>query len=387
MVALAESENKRRMELWTRDKIDEGPGGSTGGPTDPVKLPVDMAGAAHTITVTPGPSPKVEMASTPGLVKAKAATALTNLRAQKPAPADLSARVTALEGISKQAEQLETLLATPGTGRPAIETAVKGMAASIRNYGATYNAKDIEDALADALLTPEQRTQLESVCANFAAQIKRKGEKARFLADPKLYIEGDRATRTNPRLTSGDLVEGVGADKVAAQAAGATVWRNAHLQFVDDSGADLGGSQAELDFLILGKGSVTEIVSAKINTEYVKPSQDRGHLSKFYLSDLAHLPTDATELAKVTSKFGDARAYRNATTVVIRYQDETGAVKNIPLAQFQANYPPSTTAVGVRGLVPQSEPGEKPPHPDSLTLDITRSDLIEIAIIEIKKRL
>src|SRR5262249_10326063 len=151
--------------------------------------------------------------------------------------------------------------------------------------------------------------ELESVCAQFARQIKGKnGEKARFLADPKLYIVGDKATNKQPNLQSGDLVEGVGADKVTAHAGGATVWRNPHLQFVDASGQDVSGKQAELDFLLLSPTGVQEIISAKMNADNVRPTKDRKNLSKFYLPEL-----DPLDLSVVASKFGSPSAYQGAT--------------------------------------------------------------------------
>jgi hypothetical protein len=73
--------------------------------------------------------------------------------------------------------------------------------------------------------------------------------------------------------------------------------------------------------------------------------------------------------------------------VELRYEDESGTQHSMSVAAFRAAHPASATTVGVRGLAPQSNPGDPPPPPAALLLDITRADLIDVAIIEIKKRL
>ena len=80
MVALAESENKRRMDLWTKDKVDEGPAGKSGddGPVT-ADASLSMSGEGHTLKGTANKSTiDVTMASVPRPFGEKLAAAIQN---------------------------------------------------------------------------------------------------------------------------------------------------------------------------------------------------------------------------------------------------------------------------------------------------------------------
>jgi hypothetical protein len=174
MVALAESENKRRLELWKEHKIDEGPGGAGTAKdplTNPVSVAVTMNGAAHTLVAKPGGTPSVDLHSRPGGVQSKAGTATQNLRKQSSPEAD--ARVAELGRISQQASQLETTLKTPGATTAAVESALKGLAGQISSYGSTHKASDLDEVSDVAEVPKALLIQERAVLTHPSEQLKK----------------------------------------------------------------------------------------------------------------------------------------------------------------------------------------------------------------------
>jgi len=125
-------------------------------------------------------------------------TATQGLRKQN--PSDLGARVSALEGISQQAGQLETLLKTPGTTKSVVETAAKGLTAPIHAYGSTYKAGDL-DEVSDVTEVPKSLAVPErAALGNPSEQLKK--EAADTQSGVVLYTAAD----TDPKHVTKSLL-------------------------------------------------------------------------------------------------------------------------------------------------------------------------------------
>jgi hypothetical protein len=143
MVALAESENKRRLELFKDKGIDEGPSDKSGSgasaePTtfDPVVAHGTMEGTAHTLTVS---KDQVILASAPAPLDVKVGTAKKNLKdvvAKMPSGSTKKADADKeLARINKNLDKIKTRIKNIAVGktdkRPAGHDPTKGGTANI----------------------------------------------------------------------------------------------------------------------------------------------------------------------------------------------------------------------------------------------------------------
>ena len=124
----------------------------------PVKRAVDMNGAAHTLIATPGPNPKIEMASLRAKVSQHVATALASTKdeAQRKALRDIGNKAAHIEQILRggqtksEARQLE----------PSLAGAMGELGALIFAYSQSYGVKDFQSVAAGRLT--ELKFALES---------------------------------------------------------------------------------------------------------------------------------------------------------------------------------------------------------------------------------
>ncbi len=208
------------------------------------------------------------------------------------------------------------------------------------------------------LFTPAELAEIANVGRRWAAQIKSKGEKAIYQADRVAYLTGAR-----PRVSVGELVEAAGIQEVAAYAPSLVVIRNPALQLVDASGANIGGRQAELDFLVLGTATGVDVVSAKFKPRQFRPAVDR-RLLNHYLA----MPLDAAGMiAYANTHFGINRAYANIASAKVVY-----AGGSQPLAGFRAANLSKVVVASVN-VVPLT-PG--PSSPTGIQMVATETDLI-----------
>jgi hypothetical protein len=222
------------------------------------------------------------------------------------------------------------------------------------------------------LFTREQLRQIKGVAARFGAQIRGKREQASFLAAPIPYLMG------NTKI--GDVVEAAGVDAVAKYADGCTVLRGVHLQFQDASGADIGGAQAELDYLILGTDHVKEIVSAKLNPAQVRPPTDKAALRHYQA-----IPLVSQQMFQYAIRyFGAASIYQRATGIAVSYVDG-GVPGRMSLAAFRTRYLAKTVVdkLVVKSLGPSPDgPGDAKPD---IPTGMTARELLDKLVEEIKK--
>jgi hypothetical protein len=222
---------------------------------------------------------------------------------------------------------------------------------------------------------------LDRLSTGFAKVIKSKGYQAKYQKDKIDYLKGN--------LDSGTIIEEVGTPKVVEHYAGQdrNIWKNVHLQVIDQNGKNIGGQQSEIDFMVFSPdGSLPpEIVSAKMNGRQVAPKTDLSNLENFY-------KLDTTNPSDIKAHFGNAPVYRNASGVNVKYTDvSTGEIKTMPLEEFRRMLPePHRLENGrydlrVKGLTPD----DRPPKPgiEHVKLGIDHQPLLDNVLDTIDKKI
>ncbi len=233
-------------------------------------------------------------------------------------------------------------------------------------------------------LDPEQEAKVEQIAKNWAATISKKNDQKLYNKDKIKYIKN--------KLKSGDLVEEVGSSRVQekfdASEAKVNVWSNMRLEFQDTNGNSVGGEQAELDFFIFKEGggdlpARAEVVSAKLDGQKVKPSQDRRLLSHYY--ELNITGTEQELIDDLKARFGGSPKYEQARRVVVRYVDNAdGSQGLLPLEEFRRRVPRplGNSNVTVYGIAPDDTIKGKQ---NFIPLGIDQKDLLD-GVIEIIDR-
>ncbi|MGW5931293.1 hypothetical protein ACWF2L_34420, partial [Streptomyces anulatus] len=140
------------------------------------------------------------------------------------------------------------------------------------------------------LFTEAELAELQIVADGYSKQIKQKGpeEISRFNADPRKYLlphpGPDPKKKGKTKVTVGSMVESAAAPglRELARTLGLTLLENLQLQFIDASGSNVGGAQNELDFALLGKNGIEEVISAKFAPGSFKMPRDKAILNHFY---------------------------------------------------------------------------------------------------------
>lgn len=118
----------------------------------PIEKPFSMNGVQHTLIVTPGSVPKLEMASKRDLLSNKIGRVISQLMRREPRPDE---QIGELKGIAQLAKHLQTKAKETRTDPktklnqvPGFDSDFNALVAAIQSYGQRYQAKDIEQALA-----------------------------------------------------------------------------------------------------------------------------------------------------------------------------------------------------------------------------------------------
>jgi hypothetical protein len=216
---------------------------------------------------------------------------------------------------------------------------------------------------------------LKKLAKRFSQQIKQKNDQTEFLADPQAYLIGSK-------VQIGDVVEVAGFHEVLKYT-NDTVLRNVYLQLVNHRGEKIGGSQAELDFVILGDVGVKEIVSAKLNPDRFLPNVDKANLRHYFAIPLH----DSIQIIKYAlANFGHVPKYNQIADVHVVY-NEGGTISSIPLQTFRSQYLSQVAVdeIMVKSLTP--EPETDTAASGDLTLKVTSRYLISRLAHEIKTAL
>ena len=221
------------------------------------------------------------------------------------------------------------------------------------------------------LFTPAELAELDKVAQQFAASIKGKGpaEVAAYKAGPEAYLA------TGSKVETGKMVEAAAAPALEelAKAAGCRLVRNPRLQWVNASGAVVGGAGPELDYLVVGPSGLVRVPSAKIAPPgKFKATKDRRSLRHF-----AGMPTDGPAVPPyLKANFGVNKLYDTVTSVKVVSSEGVEA-----LSGFRAKYF-SAVVVDTIEVVPVT-PG--PSDPKGLQLRATAPELIQKTVELMKK--
>ncbi len=141
---------KRGKKPAVKKRAEKGMGGKD---SDALKMPFSMAGEAHQLTLDPGPSAAIVMASDrPERLHQKIDRAIKKLGKQQPKPAE---RLAALRGLRDTAKKLEKAAAKPDADESKITSGTERLVGGIVGYAKKYDAKDIGDVLANEFPAPE----------------------------------------------------------------------------------------------------------------------------------------------------------------------------------------------------------------------------------------
>jgi hypothetical protein len=190
------------------------------------------------------------------------------------------------------------------------------------------------------LFTEEEQHELEKVANEYAKIIKSDHKEAAFHADPVGFltpIRGARGKGGKQNVPTGKMVEAAafpGLRKIA-QENGLVILDNMRLTFRTSSGKVVGGTQAELDFMVLGSRPneevvVREVLSAKLTPGSTKPKTDRRSLAHYFNAPTVPGPALVEYLH---NNFGINREYVNVTEIVV-----VSGRGEESLASFQAKY-------------------------------------------------
>jgi hypothetical protein len=221
------------------------------------------------------------------------------------------------------------------------------------------------------LLTLSELKELAKVAGEFAKVIKSKpGAKAKYLANKYDYL------RSGQNVKIGDTVEAAAMPplKDLANLEGLTLVINPALYFVDSSGGQIGGQIAEMDFLMVGDGSLVKVVSAKIAAGSFKPGQDRRLLRHF-----AEMPLSAPDIITyANTNFGVNKNYSQIDHAIVK--SNKGTEK---LASFRSKYLSKTVVDTVKVESVTPKPGVEPGY----QLRVDDEQLIDVVIRFIDKKL
>jgi|GEM_PF-6323194 len=227
----------------------------------------------------------------------------------------------------------------------------------------------------EPLFTNEQLRAIRQVARDFATLIRARRQQAEYRADKRAYLlNADRVTVGRPVEAAGEhVVANLAHDK------GLSVMRNVALQFYDSTGENIGGAQAEIDFLILGSNRVEEIISAKMNPAQLSVSRDRSNLGHY-----RSMPLSLQQMINyATRHFGSARLYARAVGARVTFSDY-GSPGSMPLSQFRSRYMAKTPVdtLSVKVLSPAQPGGGRTPD---VPLSMTAAELIQKLSEEIDK--
>jgi hypothetical protein len=315
---------------------------------------------------------------------------------------DPKARLTAAVG------EVQRLMDAPEATLDSVQSALPGIRGR-HQLTSLQLIKDEEDIFhAEAVINPreagrrgvaftsEQLRQIKALGQQWAAQIRARdaenvqkhvapagAEIRAYQADKRRYVvQGPQATTGVPagaRLESGLLVELLGIEVVKEHAQGLTVLRNVQMDLFDADGRQVASKQAEIDFLIVGKQGIVELVSAKLGgTGAVRRSgaSDRASLRAY-----SAMPVQRPGIGQYArANFRDREArYEDAVSVRVSFTTDGGGGP-LSLAEFRTRYVGKGVVdnVKVTGLVPAPKPGRG--ASGSLTLAATRSQLLNKVI-------
>ena len=304
--------------------------------------------------------------------------------AQEPKQDQQQDRETRLKGATDDAEALmhqpEATVETVRAKLPEIKERYQLTSIDLEKDGEfSYRPKAVINPTMQGppgvLFTPEQLAEMRRTAQQWARQIKEKGHKDAFLADPLKYIAGDPATKKQPKVQVGDAVESAAHPQLAAIAAeaGLTLVRGLHLQAKGDKG-NVGGKQAEMDFVLLGADSVAEVVSAKIDPGKYSFSTDRKALGHF-----TGAPLGGQDLVDyLSANFGATPVWKKATSL-----EAVHTSGRMPLADFRTQYLDKTpvSSVTVSGVSPGPE------QPLNRQLTSTAPQLLDEMVKLVKEQL
>lgn len=188
--------------------------------------------------------------------------------------------------------------------------------------------------------------------------------------------------RNADRVVVGRPVEVAGALIVEQLAldAGLSVLRNVGLQFIDGTGANVGGVQHELDFVIVGASSVVEIISAKTNPGQLSVSGDQGKLA--HMRDLPTSPQQLREYAiqNFVGRGSVGSSVWNRVVGAFVVFNDRGEAMRLPVADFRSRYLARTAIekLSVRSLAPAQPEGARRPD---IALAANSDELLDQLII------
>lgn len=207
----------------------------------------------------------------------------------------------------------------------------------------------------DPLFTEAQLANLRRLGQDIAQAInahRRDNWPAEYRADKLGFLRNPR------RVNVGQAVEEAGAPVVeqVAEEGGFTMLRNVALNLVDGRGQVLGGTQAELDYLVLGRRRVEEVVSAKLNPAQLSVATDRRHLAHYRDFPGSGSLQQIQQYAR--DNFGRTPLWNNAVGAIVTF-----AGGSMPLRVFKDTYLSHTVveSVTVRVLSPSQPAGARMP--------------------------
>ncbi|MFE7042052.1 hypothetical protein ACFU9X_22185, partial [Streptomyces atratus] len=233
------------------------------------------------------------------------------------------------------------------------------------------------------LFTEAELVELQIVADGYSRQVREKGpeEIARFNANPRKYLlphpGPDPKKRGKTKVTIGSMVESAAAPgfRELARTSNLTLLENLQLQFVDASGANVGGAQNELDFVLLGKKGIEEVISAKFAPGSFKISRDKAIVNHFYKIPVGP-PGDILQYIRKDLKI-TSPVYQNVNSVDIEWSNGRQ-----PLNEFRQKHLTEIPVdkVRIKAVVPASPDAA----PDMIQLKASQIELVD-KIIELMK--
>jgi hypothetical protein len=175
-------------------------------------------------------------------------------------------------------------------------------------------------------LGPNELAELDSVAEEYARIIKKDTKRiAAFQADPMGYLQNPK------KVTMGKMSEAVMSVSLReiAKERKLNLFENVHMQFIDEAGNELGGSQAEMDIIMLGSNKIVEYVSVKYDIGSFKIGKDKD-LMREYLD----IPTDKKGIKKyIRERFGNSD-YSEVENVLVKYNGN----QSMSISDFKNKY-------------------------------------------------
>ncbi|HEY6231419.1 MAG TPA: hypothetical protein VIW64_09145, partial [Pyrinomonadaceae bacterium] len=291
----------------------------------------------------------------------------------------------------------QKLMATPSKEEEAVEAGLPPIAREfalkslrlVKNHEGLWHVEaeinPKRSGSPNPLFTRTQLNMLKKLGERTAREIhehRAEGWPAQYRADKRGFL------RNPNRVVVGKPVEVAGTHLVEQLAYDAklSVLRNVGLQFLDATGADVGGVQHELDFVIVGPQSVVEIISAKTNPGQLSVSGDRAKLA--HMRDLPLQTQQLREYAIqhfVGAGSVGASVWNRVTGAVVVFNDR-GDPMRMPLADFRSRYLAKVAVekLNVRSLTPAQPAGGPQPN---IALAANSNELLDQLIVFIDKNL